>query len=146
MSQEFRTQIECPKCQHQQTMTLWKSLNAQVSPEALQDFRNGRINLFECRQCGFQGRVPVQFMFHDMQLKLAILLVPYETLEERDTLEMFNLDGSLRANLPPSQSDLFEQTGSGYITNPHIVLSMEEMLAYAYFRESLWRFYQGSNA
>ncbi|MER3556060.1 MAG: hypothetical protein C4331_17430 [Meiothermus sp.] len=112
-----------------------------MTPKALDAFRQGRINLFECEGCGFQGRVPVQLMYHDMNLKLAVLLVPYETLEDRSVLQMFNLDGSLA--LSEMELDLTKKTGAEYLAQPHIVLSMGEMLAYVHLRESLWIYHSG---
>lgn len=142
MSQKFTTDLECPQCTHMQTTLLWKSLNVQVSPEALDDFRMGRINLFECEQCDFRGRVPIQFMYHDMSRRFAVLLIPYETSEEETTLRMFDPHGNLV--YPKEVLGIVEQTGGSYIAQPHIVLSMEEMLVYVRFREALWTHHHGA--
>ena len=142
MSLDFISDIECPNCHRVQPTTLWKSLNAQVTPEALDDFRQGRINTFTCVNCGFEGRVPVQLMYHDMNRKLAVLLVPYETLEDETTLKIFNQDGSFA--LGKTELDLMRKTGSDYLGQPHIVLSMGEMLAYVHLRELLWEYHGGA--
>lgn len=48
MSMESQTDVQCPTCGHSQAVSVWRSLNAHISPEAREELLAGRINVFQC--------------------------------------------------------------------------------------------------
>jgi transcription elongation factor Elf1 len=84
MSLDKSVAINCPKCEHVQSVTVWTSLNAQVSPQAKKDFFEGKINVFHCEVCGHSASLETDFMYHDMELQFCVQYYPPTFFEARE--------------------------------------------------------------
>ncbi len=136
MSLERQVNLACPQCQTEQEVTVWDSLNAQVSPSAKNELLRGNINVFRCGECGFGTSIGMGLMYHDMGLKFLAQYLPFQLVEDEDEtmFRSFRADGSLKMDFPgaiPAQ----EQTS--YMLKPHVVFHMSELVRYIAYREKL---------
>ena len=86
MSLESQTNVQCPKCGDNQAVTVWRSLNADVSPEAREDLLAGRINVFDCAKCECKAGLGVPLLYHDMRRQFLVQFHPFEALDDPDLL------------------------------------------------------------
>jgi hypothetical protein len=139
MTIERPAEVCCPKCEHEQTVTLWDSLNADVSPEAREDLFEGKINTFECASCASRVFVPIPLLYHDMRRRFCVQYFPFQALEEKSFLDRFDNDGS---DLIPFEAVARIKKPSypaamAYLRSPHVVFDMGELVRYVLFRERL---------
>lgn len=71
MSLPEQVEIGCPYCTHPQAFTFWKSINASLKEQLLK----GEINLFKCVKCHEEARIPIDLLYHDMELRVIIYLI-----------------------------------------------------------------------
>jgi hypothetical protein len=142
MSLEKTISVTCPSCHKSQDTLVYDSLNAQVSPEAHEDFLEGKINVFQCKACGHQASIDMPFLYHDMALQFCVQYHPQEELLEQGILRQYHPDGTADLDLfggmnPPAEV----RQKTLYMTKPHVVFSMREAVLYAIFRENLAAFH-----
>lgn len=84
MSQTKDYRIRCPKCQHEQTVQLYDSLNVKESPALKEKLLSNQLNLVSCEQCAVTFRVDKPLLYHDPAHHLMIYLIPLtdEVVEE----------------------------------------------------------------
>lgn len=70
-------------------------------------------------------------MYHDMAQQFCVQYYPPQSLEEPDFLRKFNPDASIHLTGLPAIK------GAHYITAPHVVFDMNEMIRYILFRDRL---------
>jgi len=142
MSQSQPIDISCPECTQEKEVVAWTSLNVQDSPEAKVEFFAGKINLFECESCGYQGHLAVQLLYHDMDLAFCAQYYPPEYMDDEGVLSMYDAHAVSVADLyggdEPSEAVIAQ---TGYMLRPHIVFSMPELFYYVVFREKLAAFH-----
>ncbi len=131
MSISHATEMRCPECGSKHKVRIWKSMNVTIDPEAKADLLHDRINLFSCKDCNFEGVVPVDLLYHDMEKRFCVWLFPFQRLENKDFLDGFTDNGQLKS-VELQVGDMHH-----YLNNPHIVFSMEELVRYVMFRDRL---------
>lgn len=131
MSMKRIMEIECPGCGSNREVLVWKSINAQLNPEAKEDLLNGKVNLFCCGNCSVQAPIAIDLLYHDMEKEFCVQFFPFNKMDNNDFLENFTDKGEL---------DL-RRTGAedppDYFRNVHIVFSMDELVRYVIFRGRL---------
>lgn len=138
MSLERQQELTCPKCGHQQSATIWDSLNADVSPEARQALFAGKINTFECASCAVRLLIPVPLMYHDMTRQFVVQYFPFEALDDPEFVKRFDTDGTDRMVASAFKSmpaQLGNSLASSYMQHAQIVFDMAELVRYVLFRE-----------
>jgi|GEM_PF-470581 len=132
MSQSSKLDIPCPTCNTMVSVEVWHSLNAQIDPEAKGDLLQGKINTFQCGSCGYRALLPAEFLYHDMENKFCVQLIPFVAMNNNRTLDRFTNDGQLDMsfNLAPVNIN-------NYFQNIRIVFGMEELIHYIIFRDKL---------
>lgn len=141
MSMESPTDVQCPTCEHRQSVTVWRSLNADMSPEAREELLAGRINVFRCERCDFQADLEVSLLYHDMKRQFMAQYHPFDALEDPEFFLDFNPRGESVAATELSQT--FAGGGMDYMVRVHVVFLMSELIRYIVFRERLHVHYQG---
>ena len=91
--------------------------------------------MFVCEECGNKAVVDLVFLYHDMDKRFCVQYCPYDLVaQQSDKLsEMYSIEGKLNV---PANIQLPETTQ--YMYEPHIVLSLDEMIRYVQFREALY--------
>jgi len=145
MSIERPVDLECPGCGHEQSVTVWESLNADVSPEAREELFEGKINLFVCESCSHRAMISVPLMYHDMTRRFVVQFFPFEATEEDDFLQRFDSDGTdrtiekaLEFGLPSGLNVDME-----YMRQTHVVFDMAELVRWVLFRERVFDLHKG---
>ena len=57
MSQEKTYRISCPKCGHEQEVSLFDSVNVGEGPDLKQALMRNQINNIHCARCEFSFRI-----------------------------------------------------------------------------------------
>ena len=125
----------CPSCGHRQTAEFYQAINAKLNPELKEKLFAGELNIFKCEECGSRAAVDLVFLYNDTDKRFCVQYCPYElVIQKSDKLaEMYSVDGRLNA---PANIQLPEAVR--YMYEPHIVLSLDEMIRYVQFRDALY--------
>lgn len=81
MSKIRKEKIVCPTCGAEDEVTVWDSLNTQFNPEEKQKLLDGTLFAFKCKQCAAVINLNYDTLYHDMENKAMIYLVPNGNLE-----------------------------------------------------------------
>ncbi|MGC9364257.1 MAG: CpXC domain-containing protein [Fidelibacterota bacterium] len=132
---EHRT-VNCPKCQHEQTIHVWSSINATLNPEGRNRLFDGQINRFTCSKCGYESLIPLPLLYHDPERRIAAHYFPPESMKKAEFLDQFDIQGKF---LVTGEVD-FEIPE--HLLDIHVVFDMNELIRYILFREMLIEFHQ----
>ena len=138
MSLDETAEIACPECGDAREVALVHAVNASLEPEGREALLEGRLNQFLCESCGFQARLPIPLFYHDMDLQYCAHYFPFEAVDDAEALSNFNADGSMDIQPPEGMPFL------SYVSEPHVVFSMEDLVRYVVFRERLATLYDGN--
>ncbi len=128
----------CPACGHKQIAEFYQAINVKLNPELKERLFKGELNMFVCEECGKKAVVDLVFLYHDMDKRFCVQYCPVElVVQQSDKLsEMYTVDGRLSV---PANIQLPE--AAQYMYEPHIVLSLDEMIRYVQFRDALFEKY-----
>ena len=91
---------------------------------------------YKCEECGKKALINLVFVYHDMEKRFCVQCCPFERVKRKDKqlAEMYAIDVKLKYldNFQPPE--MME-----YLLDPHIVLSLEEMVRYVQFRDLLYK-------
>lgn len=76
MSMERNVKITCPKCNKESDFTVWDSINIQLDPEMKDKVLSREAFMFKCPECGENTQVFYSTLYHDMEKKMMIYLLP----------------------------------------------------------------------
>jgi hypothetical protein len=141
MSIHHPKRVSCPNCQQEQTVTIWDTLNADVSPEARESLLRAEINAFVCSACGERIEITTPLMYHDMKRQFIVQFLPFGALQDMSFIERFDTDGSDRIakeTFTTMPEKIRCNETSQYLRYPHTVFSMGELVRYVVFREKLF--------
>lgn len=124
-------EIECPQCGSSAKARARQYINVQANPRGREDLLAGKLNLYRCRGCGYSNALPVDVFYHDAEKEFCVQYVPQWLAEDNDFLD--SLDDRSRPALFESAPDT-----PAYFHDVHLVLSMNELVAYVALRERLW--------
>ncbi|HEY1171741.1 MAG TPA: CpXC domain-containing protein [Verrucomicrobiae bacterium] len=88
MSSSIEQSITCPKCGQKQSCTLWESVNVTLNPELKQRVLQRELNQFTCTGCGHGASIATNLLYHDMERKLMLWLVPQADGQAPHNLEI----------------------------------------------------------
>lgn len=135
MTVKTTEKINCPNCQHEQMVDIYRTLNVTVDPDDKKRLFKGEINAFKCENCGEQIHISTPLMYHDMMLRFVVQYFPAQMLNDPKFLEQFNIEGQYKISDVPPQ--LLANPSAGYLANPHFVFDLNELLTYVFFRDRL---------
>ena len=76
MSNTRQYPIRCPKCGHEQSVTLYDSINIKDDPQLKQHLLANKLNAVQCPQCAFSFVVDKPLLYHDPERRIMIYLLP----------------------------------------------------------------------
>lgn len=103
-----------------------------MNPEAKQRLLDGEINLFRCQYCDSEYVISTSLLYHDVENKYCAQFVPFSVAKDTKFLDHLNPGAEMSLDLgsPKDQiPDCFKRV--------HLVFSMDELVRYVFFRESL---------
>jgi len=115
-------------------MVVWQSINVTLDQGLRTKLFEGEINVFKCDVCGEKASVGVPLLYHDMVREFCVQYYPPESLKDSSFYDGFDSEGHV---LEIEMLEIPEETGS-YITHPHVVFSLSEMIHYVLFREGVF--------
>ena len=87
MSKSIQRTITCPKCGHQQEAVLWSSINVTIDSWAKAKVLDQSLFLFTCEECGNSAPLSYPCLYHDMEGKLMVYLIPHFTEKDMQMLD-----------------------------------------------------------
>ena len=76
MTDILQHHVRCPDCNTESPFTLYRSLNVTLNPAEKQTLLAGQLFRFKCPNCGAATQVLYPMLYHDMQRKLMIWMIP----------------------------------------------------------------------
>jgi len=74
--------VDCPYCNKEFSTKIWHSANVTLDPYLKDEIKEGEFNLIICPGCGGVGSSPLPVLYHDMDKKLMIYVMPKANQEE----------------------------------------------------------------
>ena len=140
MSVKESVEAKCPACGEESSTTVWRSMNVTQDPDAKELLLAGTVNVFQCPKCGYESMLDIDFLYHDMERNLCVQYYPYERLADDGFLANFTIDAEPAIAVPEGMQ---VKTGMEYLTHPHIVFDMGELVRYVAFRDRLYELERG---
>ena len=76
--------VTCPACRHEQDFKVYRVINGTKSPDLKQQLLTGRLTFLTCSSCGERTPVSYPLLYHDMDKKYSIYLMPDTKDKTRD--------------------------------------------------------------
>lgn len=99
MSKRNTVKITCPKCKKESDFLIWESINILLDPEMKERILNGEAFLFKCPDCGNEVYVNYPVLYHDMEKKMMIYLLPDDEKEIKSAAKFMSEMNSKNAEL-----------------------------------------------
>ncbi|MBE6760442.1 MAG: hypothetical protein E7554_10250 [Ruminococcaceae bacterium] len=96
MAKEVTIKIKCAECEHENEVTIYAGLNAQVDTEKYVELLNGTLFNFDCAGCGKKGHLNYDMIYHDIVHRAVVHYVtnPDSLKKAKEAIEtMKNLEG-----------------------------------------------------
>lgn len=103
MSKIIEEKVVCPKCGKEQTIKRYESVNVTLEPELKDVIKSGYFFAFTCEECGVKIPMIYPCLYHDMENKKMIWLVPDCPREQVEEINKVN-----------SSKDMPEDLSYGY--------------------------------
>ncbi|MDO4617925.1 MAG: CpXC domain-containing protein [Clostridia bacterium] len=84
MSVNYKETVKCPKCQKESDITIWEFITVKDSPDLKEDLLKGKLNIFECDECGERALFPAPILYHDEDKKLVLSFFSTNSPEETE--------------------------------------------------------------
>lgn len=138
---EDQTEVTCPQCNTNAVVKFWQTVNVSLDASLRDTLLEGKLNVVRCEHCGFTGALNCPLLYHDMTKRFCVQYYPSDILKDpAEHLTVFRgitRDGELQ--IPPAFSG---HQHVEYLSKPHIVFDMNEMVRYVVFRELLWTLHE----
>lgn len=84
MSREIEVDVTCPACLFKGIVPVYTSVNVTMDPNLRDMIFDDELNRFTCPNCGKSVVLPVNLMYHDMDLKFAVWFSPQGEMPEEE--------------------------------------------------------------
>ena len=84
MSREIQVDVTCPACLFKDVVPVYTSVNVSMDPDLRDMIFDDELNRFTCPNCGKSSVLPVNLMYHDMDLKFAVWFSPQGEMSEEE--------------------------------------------------------------
>jgi hypothetical protein len=74
MSVSEQVEVPCGRCGQPIQVEIWRSLNVSLDPERKRELLEGQLNVITCSHCGWVAPSPHDFLYHDAEQRLMLLL------------------------------------------------------------------------
>lgn len=123
----------CPNCGAVNAVEIWRSINTLENPELKRELFEGRINVFHCLECDFEGSLPVDLLYHDVENHFCVQFFPFEWTLDENFLHRFQFkSGNVIPTFPASDLNL-----PIYLQRFQITFNLNEMIRYIVFLEKV---------
>ena len=85
MSRSRKENVICPQCGKQTDVTIWDTLNAEMSPKEKQQLLDGTLFRFTC-ECGYRADIDVGMLYHNMTQRTMIYYVSEEAVKQTESM------------------------------------------------------------
>jgi predicted RNA-binding Zn-ribbon protein involved in translation (DUF1610 family) len=123
MSSQGGVQIACPNCRQPMNVNVEQVVDATRDPSAKARLLSGRLNVFQCPNCGFQSRLATPLMYHDQSKDLLMLYVPMELGLPKQEQE--RLVGSMTQAII---NGIPQEQRKGYLFTPKQALTLQGLI------------------
>lgn len=107
MSKTRKEKLICPKCGHEQEVTVWDSIEVSDSPQAKEQIISGDLFMFTCEKCANATPMIHTCLYHDKAKKLLIYLIPDYDKDQQEKFKLLAKDmGDL---IPEDKRDGYEE-------------------------------------
>lgn len=87
MSREIEVDVTCQACLFKEVVPVFTAVNVTMDPDLRDMIFEDKLNRFTCPNCGKSNVLPVNLMYHDMDLKFAVWFTPEgEMLEDEKVI------------------------------------------------------------
>lgn len=130
MTIKMEIEIDCSNCGTSNLTLVWKTINAQLSPEAKTALLRGEINVFRCHLCEEKSAIGASLLYNDMENKFMVWYFPFADVMNGEIFNSITPDGQLKGvEYFPDDPD--------YVHSIHYVFDMDELVRYIKFRDVL---------
>lgn len=130
MTIKMEIEIDCPNCGASNLTLVWKTINAQLSPEAKTALLRGEINVFRCHLCEEKITIGASLLYNDMENKFMVWYFPFADVMNGEIFNSITPDGQLKGvEYFPDDPD--------YARSIHYVFDMDELVRYIKVRDVL---------
>jgi len=133
MSSVNSIDVNCPFCGNKQKAALWSSINIGLNPDMKARLFQGDVNVLDCSACGKRSTLVAPLLYHDMDNGFCVQYYPPELLREEGFYDQFTVDG--KVDMESILEGFMEPID--YLSSPHIVFNLQEMIHYIEFRDRL---------
>jgi hypothetical protein len=132
LSKNRTIEIKCRSCETKSFFECWDTINATLDPELKKQLFDGKINIYQCTNCGAKTFIDVPILYNDMGNHFMVQFYPFYMTKQAEFLKDFDEHGRLSFNWGNTPDSILEQ-----MRNTHVVFSIEELLQYIVFRDML---------
>ncbi|MCA9912462.1 MAG: CpXC domain-containing protein, partial [Anaerolineae bacterium] len=125
MSQPTQTTLQCSHCGAPNPVTLHRVIDVQSEPNAKAALLGGRLNAFQCQNCGQTNTVSTPLLYHDADKELLIAFVPMDVAMRQPGQNEEKIIGELMNELTKS---LPKESFRAYMFNPKRALTMQGLI------------------
>ena len=119
--------IRCPKCEAEESVTLYDSINVTEEPALRDQLMANQLNAVHCEECGFDFRVDKRLLYNDAARRLMIYWFPgNEAMYRQNKEEFMTVMDALNDALP----DTFEPPSI------HLVFNRSELVERIFLLEA----------
>ena len=104
MSRPVPQRISCPVCNHEDSVTVWDSLDAQANPAEKEQLINGTLFQYVCPECGATTTLNYPCLYVDPERAIRVYYVP-DTTAVPEVMSMLEGIASQRAASPDNERD-----------------------------------------
>jgi hypothetical protein len=119
----IQTTINCPSCGTPQAAVIEQVIDAARDPGSKTRFLQGRLNFFQCPQCGFQGALATPIVYHDPVKELLLTYLPTDL--RLSSIEQEKVLGGLIQQVVQS---LPAELRKGYLLRPQAALTLQGLM------------------
>ena len=112
MSRLVNKEVVCPECNHPNKSRLWTSMNVTIDSDLREQVLSESLFDWRCQACGFAVHLVYPCLYHDMDRKFMIYLLPDvndSRLEDKAVGDQFPELSGLRRRVVSSLSELKEK-------------------------------------
>lgn len=112
MSNTEMKKVSCPKCNHDNDVKIYKTVNATTDPQFRETLLAGSLFGFRCENCGYEATLRYASLYNDMKNRFMVYYIPEIDVEKvsDDALESeYSELGDVTRRIVGSFNDLKEK-------------------------------------
>lgn len=107
------------------------SINVTLDPLLRDRLLSGDINVLSCDLCKNSALIQTPLLYHDMKREFCVQYYPPEAIDDAEFMKQFDQEVQFKLDGLPAR------LAGRYLSHPHVVFDLNEMIRYVLFREKL---------